>query len=67
MLQRPGGTETIIKGICGAVALTLVYLTVRHSDRREQRNMRYRCLAISNLCSNGRPERGGAEGDLPQA
>src|SRR5205823_1748890 len=39
MLQRPGGTETIIKGICAAVALTLIYLTVRHSDRREQRNM----------------------------
>src|SRR4029434_10372250 len=39
MLQRPGGTETIIKGICAAVALTLIYLTVRHRDRREQRNM----------------------------
>src|SRR5207248_248577 len=39
MLQRPGGTETIIKGICGAVALMLIYLTVRHHDRREQRNM----------------------------
>src|SRR3954465_12461960 len=30
MLQRPGGTETIIKAICGAVAVTLIYLTVRH-------------------------------------
>src|SRR5947199_10680161 len=39
MLQRPGGTETILKAICGAVALTLIYLTVRHRDRRERRNM----------------------------
>src|SRR6201987_5767447 len=33
MLQRPGMTETVIKAICGAVALTLIYLTLRHSDR----------------------------------
>ncbi|PYJ01392.1 MAG: MFS transporter, partial [Verrucomicrobia bacterium] len=39
MLQRPGGTETILKGISAAVALTLIYLTVRHQDRRERRNM----------------------------
>src|SRR4051812_15047789 len=39
MLQRPGGTETILKWICALVALTLIYLTVRHNDRREQRNM----------------------------
>jgi proton-dependent oligopeptide transporter, POT family len=39
MLQRPGGTGMILKGICGAVALTLIYLTVRHPDRREKRNM----------------------------
>src|SRR5436309_2242673 len=50
MLQRPGGTETIIKGICGAVALTLIYLTVRHSDRREQRNMiAYLILTVGSL------------------
>src|SRR6478672_8496833 len=50
MLQRPGGTETIIKGICGAVALTLIYLTVRHSDRREQRNMTaYLILTLGSL------------------
>ena len=50
MLQRPGGTETIIKGICGAVALTLIYLTVRHSDRREQRNMTaYLILTVGSL------------------
>src|SRR5437870_4260040 len=50
MLQRPGGTETIIKVICAAVALTLIYLTVRHRDRREQRNMTaYLILTIGSL------------------
>jgi proton-dependent oligopeptide transporter, POT family len=50
MLQRPGGTETLIKGICGAVALTLVYLTLRHPDRREQRNMTaYLILTVGTL------------------
>src|ERR1700731_3140416 len=28
MLQRPGMTETLVKGICAAVALTLIYLTL---------------------------------------
>jgi POT family proton-dependent oligopeptide transporter len=50
MLQRPGGTETIIKAICGAVALMLIYLTVRHQDRREQRNMTaYLILTVGSL------------------
>src|SRR5436189_2291907 len=50
MLQRPGSTETIIKAICGAVALTLIYLTVRHRDRRERRNMTaYLILTIGSL------------------
>src|SRR6266480_2093952 len=50
MLQRPGGTETIIKGICAAVAVMLIYLTLRHSDRREQRNMTaYLILTIGSL------------------
>jgi POT family proton-dependent oligopeptide transporter len=50
MLQRPGGTETLIKGICGAVALTLIYLTLRHPDRREKRNMTaYLILTIGSL------------------
>src|SRR6476659_8476634 len=50
MLQRPGMTETLIKGICGAVALTLIYLTVRHPDRRERRNMTaYLILTIGSL------------------
>src|SRR5260370_24609941 len=50
MLQRPGGTETIIKALCGAVAATLIYLTLRHSDRRAQRNMTaYLILTIRSL------------------
>jgi len=50
MLQRPGSTELILKGICGAVALTLIYLTVRHQDRREQRNMTaYLILTVGTL------------------
>ena len=50
LLQRPGGTETLIKGICAAVALTLIYLTVRHPDRREKRNMTaYLILTIGSL------------------
>src|SRR6266513_1928815 len=50
MLQRPGSTETIIKMICAAVALALIYLTVRHQDRREQRNMTaYLILTIGSL------------------
>src|SRR5213082_4228066 len=50
MLQRPGGTETIIKAICAAVALMLIYLTLRHRDRRERRNMTaYLILTIGSL------------------
>src|SRR5438874_8296198 len=50
MLQRPGSTETLIKAICAAVALALIYLTLRHSDRREQRNMTaYLLLTIGSL------------------
>ncbi len=50
MLQHPGMTETLIKSICGAVALTLIYLTLRHPDRRERRNMTaYLILTIGSL------------------
>ncbi len=50
LLQRPGSTETLIKGICAAVALMLIYLTVRHSDRRERRNMTaYLILMVGSL------------------
>jgi POT family proton-dependent oligopeptide transporter len=50
MLQRPGGTEIILKAICGAVAVALIYLTLRHPDRRERRNMTaYLILTIGSL------------------
>jgi len=50
LLQRPGMTETLIKGICAAVALTLIYLTLRHQDRRERRNMTaYLILTVGSL------------------
>jgi POT family proton-dependent oligopeptide transporter len=50
MLQRPGWTETLIKGICAVVALTLLYLTIRHPDRREKRNMTaYLILTLGSL------------------
>ena len=50
MLQRPGMTETLIKGICAVVALTLIYLTIRHPDRREKRNMTaYLILTVGSL------------------
>lgn len=50
MLQRPGGTEIILKSICGAVAVMLIYLTIRHPDRREKRNMTaYLILTIGSL------------------
>ena len=50
MLQVPGWTELIVKAICGAVALMLIYLTVRHQDRREKRNMTaYVILSVGSL------------------
>jgi len=50
MLQRPGGTELIIKTICAGVAVMLIYLTFRHPERREQRNMTaYVILSVGSL------------------
>ena len=50
LLQRPGMTEPLVKGICALVALTLIYLTVRHRDRREKRNMiAYLILTVGTL------------------
>ena len=50
LLQRPGMTETLVKGICALVALTLVYLTITHADRREKRNMTaYLILTLGSL------------------
>src|SRR5213075_1379508 len=40
----------IIKWICAGVALTLIWLTARHSDRREKRNMTaYLILTLGSL------------------
>ncbi len=50
LLQRPSITESLVKGICLLVALTLVYLTVTHVDRREKRNMTaYLILTLGSL------------------
>jgi POT family proton-dependent oligopeptide transporter len=50
LLQRPDLTEPLLKGICALVALTLIYLTVRHRDRREKRNMTaYLILTVGSL------------------
>jgi POT family proton-dependent oligopeptide transporter len=50
LLQQPDMTETLIKAICALVALTLIYLTVRHRDRRERRNMTaYLILTLGSL------------------
>ena len=50
MLQHPDMTETLVKGICAAVAVTLIYLTLSHGDRREKRNMTaYLILTLGSL------------------
>ena len=50
LLQRPGMTEPLVKGICALVALMLIYLTLTHKDRREKRNMTaYVILSIGSL------------------
>jgi POT family proton-dependent oligopeptide transporter len=50
MLLRPDTTELLMKGISAVVALTLIYLTMRHSDRREKRNMTaYLILTLGSL------------------
>jgi POT family proton-dependent oligopeptide transporter len=50
LLQYPDGTETLMKVISAAVGLGLVWLTLRHPDVREQRNMwAYLILALGSL------------------
>jgi POT family proton-dependent oligopeptide transporter len=50
LLQYPGGTETLVKGICALVALALVWLTIKHHDARERNNMwAYLILALGSL------------------
>ena len=50
LLQHPGITERLVKGICAVVAVVLVYLTVIHRDTREKRNMwAYLILTLGSL------------------
>lgn len=50
LLQHPHGTERLVKVISAGVALTLVWLTVKHRDLREKKNMwAYLILTIGSL------------------
>jgi POT family proton-dependent oligopeptide transporter len=50
MLQHTGSTETLLKGVCAAVALVLLYLTLKHRDPREKNNMwAYLILSAGSL------------------
>lgn len=50
LLQHPGQTEILVKGICAIVALALIALAAKHHDRREQKNMwAYLILTIGSL------------------
>jgi proton-dependent oligopeptide transporter, POT family len=50
LLQHPHGTERLVKAISAAVALALVWLTLKHRDAREKNNMwAYLILTIGSL------------------
>ncbi len=50
LLRHPGSTETLVKGICLVIAAALVWITLRHRDRRERNNMwAYLILAMGSL------------------
>jgi POT family proton-dependent oligopeptide transporter len=50
MLQHPGPSGIILKGVCALVALWLVYLTLVHRDAHERSNMwAYLILALGSL------------------
>lgn len=50
LLQHPHGTEKLVKVISAAVALALVWLTLKHRDAREKNNMwAYLILTIGSL------------------
>ncbi|MEO5686351.1 MAG: oligopeptide:H+ symporter [Burkholderiaceae bacterium] len=50
LLQLPDSTETILKVISAIVFASLIWLTMRHPDRRERRNMSaYLILALGSL------------------
>jgi len=49
-LQRTGSTEALMKAFCAVVAGWLIYLTLRHPDRREKNNMwAYLILMLGSL------------------
>jgi POT family proton-dependent oligopeptide transporter len=49
-LQRTGSTEALMKAFCAVAAGWLIYLTIRHPDRREQNNMwAYLILMLGSL------------------
>jgi POT family proton-dependent oligopeptide transporter len=50
LLQHPDLTETLVKAICAAVGVALVWVTARHRDRRERNNMwAYLVLTLGSL------------------
>lgn len=50
LLQTPASTGIMLKLICLGVALVLIYLTVKHRDRRERNNMwAYLILTLGSL------------------
>ena len=50
LLQHPGPTEMLLKGVCVLVAAGLIYLTVIHPDAREKNNMwAYLVLTLGSL------------------
>ena len=50
LLQMPDSTETILKVIAAFVFASLAWITLRHPDRRERRNMwAYLLLALGSL------------------
>jgi proton-dependent oligopeptide transporter, POT family len=50
LLQYPDSTETLVKLICAGVAAALIWLTLKHPDRRERHNMwAYLILSLGSL------------------
>ena len=50
LLQHPGPTGILLKGISAMVAATLIYLTLKHRDRIERNNMwAYLVLTLGSL------------------
>jgi POT family proton-dependent oligopeptide transporter len=50
LLQHPHGTERLVKGISAIVAISLVWLTLKHHDAREKNNMwAYLVLTLGSL------------------